>query len=43
MGDCSMSVHCSVNVKNWSLKFEFLGAKSKSGYHCMVNEAFCGS
>jgi len=43
MGNCSMSVHCSIDVKDWSLEVELLGAKSKSGHHCMVDEIFRGS
>jgi len=43
MHDSPVSVHCSIDVKDWSLEVEFLGAKLKSGHCCMVNEIFCGS
>jgi len=43
MCDSSVSVHSSINIKDWSLEVELLGAKSKSGHCRMVNEIFRGS
>jgi len=43
MCDSPISVHCSIDIIYWSLEIEFLGAKSKSGYHCMVDEILCCS